>query len=108
LLPGLIGSELVGLANLQTATGRSFEDLYRGWSIALARRGFVGKRRDQAGPRTTVLSSEGTLECWDSVATTSRYFVVESSSRGAVDVHVSAPVEAKLQVTAVPLPDNRP
>jgi hypothetical protein len=123
LISRLIRTDRVGLANLETATGRSFEDLYRTWSIALYVGGFDPAHRDDAGfasldtctfladgeiagPRTSVVMPDGPLECWNSAATASRFFVVGSSSRGAVEVQVSAPLDAMLQVTAIPLPNG--
>jgi hypothetical protein len=123
LLPALIGSGRRGVANLEAATGESFADLYRAWSVALFQTGFDpshgrgdGFRSldvrgpfddwDLAGPRTVAVAPGGAPQTWTSAGTASRYLVVGPSPTGAVEVEVSAPDKAGLQVTALALPDD--
>jgi hypothetical protein len=123
LLPSLIRSPRQGVANLEAATGTSFADLYRAWSIALFMTGFDPSRPhapefrslnvrgpfddwELAGPRTSSVTPGGPDASWSSAATASRYVIVTSSPTGAAEVTVTAPSEAGLQVTAVPLPDD--
>jgi hypothetical protein len=57
-----------------------------------------------AGPRTTRVVPDGGTESWSAAGTSSHYVVVESSPLGAIEVDVSGPADADLQVTAIPLP----
>lgn len=125
LIPALARSRTKGIANLEQATGCSFADLYRRWSVALFESGLdpsrVGSARGEsgyrsvgmrtplddwqlAGPRTTRVVSDGPADAWDAVGTSSHFVVVRSRSAGAVEVKISGPAEAELQVTAIPLP----
>jgi hypothetical protein len=123
LLPALIRSERRGVANLEAATGTPFADLYRAWSVALFFTGFDPTRPREpgyrslavrgpfddwelAGPRTLTVTPGGPDAVWASAGTASRYLIIGASPGGATEVTVSAPVEAGLQVTAVPLPDD--
>lgn len=120
LLPALIRSSRHGTENLEAVTGARFADLYRQWSLALFFSGIDkhvpgdGFRTldvrasvdgwELAGPRTTRIVPDGGSESWSAAGTSSHYIVVDSSPLGAVDVDISGPAEADLQVTAVPLP----
>lgn len=120
LPPSLIRSGRRGVSNLEAATGTPFADLYRGWSVALYATGLDPLRPDRdgfhsidlrmpfddwelAGPRTVTVSP-GSLEDWTLAGTSSRYFIVEASPTGAVDVEISSGPQAELQVTALTLP----
>jgi hypothetical protein len=142
LIARLIRSSQAGVANLESATGRSLEALYREWTVALiSGAGSGGSRwqgtpprtsslpsgtgsasparvsaalaepvppeswaQTEGGPRTTIVCPNGSTQSWDSAATASRFFIVEGSERGAIAVEVSAPADAGLQVTAIPVP----
>lgn len=107
LVPALIGSPRRGVTNLEAATGRSFEALFRGWSVALFLESLKPNRDAAAsGPRPTWLERGAGLgvECWSAVGTSPRYFLAD----GLVEVEVVGPDRAELQVTAVPLPDDWP
>ncbi len=123
LVSALIRSDRHGLANLEAATGASFADLYRAWSVALFQNGFDPKRLDAtgfrtvdvrgsldgwdlAGPRTVSVTPDGREFPWSSAGTASRYLIVRGSPEGATGVTISAPADAELQVTAVRLPDD--
>jgi hypothetical protein len=123
LLPALIRSKRVGLANLEAATGCRFPDLYRDWSVALFLSGFDHSREsahqyqtldlrqpindwDLAGPRTTRLVPNGSTLAWRSAATASRYLVVETATASELEVEVTSSPDSELQITAVPLPDD--
>lgn len=125
LLPALVRSNRRGVANIEAATGASFATLYRKWSIALFYSGLdpADRRLDGfrslrlrgscgdwelAGPRPSFIVADGTAQTWPAKATSTRYFIVAGSDEGAVDVEVSAPPEADLQVTAVPLDPDLP
>lgn len=125
LLPALIRSNRRGIANLEAATGTRFADLYRQWAIALYFSGFdprggtlEGFRSlrlrgayggwELAGPRTSHLVPDGRPETWAAKGTSTRFVVIDGSPRGAVEVEVSGPPEAQLQVTAIPLADDLP
>ncbi len=128
LLPALVTSNTCGAANLEACTGASFTELYRGWTLDLV--GHAGAQsaegpvasRDQApraesdpwledclrgGPRPTRLTA-GAVDRWDALGTTSHYVIVDGSTAGAVEIEVSGPASAQLQVTAVLLGDDRP
>lgn len=129
LLPTLIGSKLRGTANLEAATGRSFADLYRRWSVALymsgldprsvARKGdFTGYKSvdiraplDEwtlAGPRCSRVQPGGGADEWEAAGTSSHYAVVQGGGSEAVEIRIEAPPSARLQVTAVLLPHDLP
>jgi hypothetical protein len=48
------------------------------------------------------------VDRWSAQGTTSHYVIVDGSTTGAVEVEVSGPAEAEIQVTAVLLDDDRP
>ncbi|MGO8897784.1 MAG: hypothetical protein ACLQU5_05475 [Isosphaeraceae bacterium] len=123
LMPALIHSRLRGTANLEDATGCSFAELFRRWSVALFMSGLdPASKPDQrgtyrsvdvrnpledwelAGPRVNYVAAGGRADCWSAAGTSSHFVVVRGSSTGAVEVTVSGPPSAELQVTAVPLP----
>lgn len=123
LVPALVRSERHGLANLEAVTGARFADLYRAWSLAVFTAGLDPSRPrepgfrslelrgtfdawDLAGPRTLDVTPGEPETAWSSAGTASRYVIVNGSPTGAVEVAVTAPPEAALQVTAVPLPDD--
>jgi hypothetical protein len=125
LIPALVGSKLRGVANLEDATGCSFADLYRRWSVALCRAehehasaGPVapgqtsGDRANEtrtlvedwqlAGPRKVSLTSGSPADHFRLAGTSSHFAVVRSSSVGNVEITVRGPSEALLQVTVIP------
>jgi hypothetical protein len=131
LLPALIRSELRGTANLEAATGVPFAELYRQWTVALflsgLERGGGGGEGDVhgagaytsldirgrldgwdlAGPRPLEVAPGGAGARWSATGTSTQFVVVEPPAGpevAAVTVAVAGPVEADLQVTAVPLP----
>ncbi|WP_406696068.1 hypothetical protein V5E97_34245 [Singulisphaera sp. Ch08] len=120
LLPALIRSPRHGIENLEAVTGARFADLYRQWSLALYFSGIEkaapsdGYRTldvrasvdgwQLAGPRTSRVVPDGGSETWSAAGTSSHYIVVDASPLGAIDVEITGPAEADLQVTAVPLP----
>jgi hypothetical protein len=109
LSEALIRSDQRGVPNLESAAGRSFAALYRDWSVGL----FLDairpdrSREDRLPPRAVALGM-GHEDAAVLDGTTSHYVVVEGSTTGAVAIDVSGPPEARLQVTAVPLPDDYP
>ncbi len=128
LIPAMVQSSRRGVANLEAATGSTFRNLYRRWSLALYLSGLDPRGEELvssqdgfssinlrspyadwelAGPRADRVSAGGLAEHWDSTGTSSRFFVVESPSAGAIEVEVAGPKEAQLQVTALPLGEDR-
>ena len=128
LVPTLVHSRLRGTANLEASTGVTFRDLYRGWTLDLARdlvgadaagergaderAGGVKALRavgdwNRGGPRFTRLAA-GSVDRWPALGTTSHYAIVDGSVSGAIEIEVSGPPAADLQVTAVMLGDDRP
>jgi hypothetical protein len=118
----LIQSDLRGVANLESATGSTFAALYRRWSLALYRSGLnaegrpgsddgfvsVGMRSPQdewelAGPRFHRVAPSTPVERWSALGTTSHFVIIDGFPRGGVEVEITGPPEAVLQVTAVPL-----
>ncbi len=113
LLERLIGSEQRGIASLETATGHSFPDLYRRWSIDLYRDGLrPGAVPDQgrllAGPRPSRLVPDGSEQCSSAPGTTSRYLLVDGNGCRSLHIEIDGPPDAALQVTAIPLPADLP
>ena len=129
LLPALVHSRLRGAANLEACTGSTFAGLYRGWTLDLFGQRLEASGREsgdrdrssaageksglgraewaRGGPRLTRLAS-GSVDRWTALGTTSHYAIVDGSTSGAVEIEVSGPPEAELQVTAVLLGDDRP
>jgi hypothetical protein len=128
LLPALVHSRLRGVKNLEESTGSSFAGLYRGWTLDLVQNellaGATAKREgkegpacepmgsqpaewEPGGPRLARLSAGGALR-WTAAGTTSQFTIADGSATGAIEIEVSGPPEAELQVTAVPLGDDRP
>jgi hypothetical protein len=122
LLPTLIRSERRGTENLEAATGLPFEELYRQWSLALYLSGLdtrAGRAGDYqsldmrgqlgdwelAGPRPLQVRPGGEPACWSATGTSTQFLLVDPPTEApAIAVSVSAPPEADLQVTVVPLP----
>jgi hypothetical protein len=126
LLPALVQSKLCGIANLEAATGASFADLFRSWTLALYCAGLArsvesgdplaelgGYRSlrlrgpnvewELAGPRFVRLSPGGPPDRWNALGTSTHFAVVDGSRTGAVEIEVSGPPGAELQVTVLPL-----
>jgi hypothetical protein len=129
LVPALIGSSRKGIDNLETATGASFNELYRRWSVALFLSGWetgdqpltsgIDRPKglhlrepwddwEMAGPRTSRITPGGEPERWMQLGTTSSFALLDASPTGAVEVEVVAPIDAELQVTAIPLGSKLP
>ena len=60
-----------------------------------------------AGPRVTHVAA-GSVDRWTALGTTSHYAIVDGSTSGAIEIEVTGPPEAELQVTALLLGDDRP
>lgn len=123
VLPALIGSKRRGIANLEAVTGQPFARLYRQWSTSLYWNALIapGDRSEDAkragpesndwlmvGPRASTIEPDGPEETWVSEGTSSHFAVVNASATGAASIEVTGPPGADLQVTAVPLPGDRP
>ncbi len=127
-LSTLIRSPRRGVSNLEAATGESFSELFRRWSLAIFLSGMDPSNPASDGPddgyRSTNLHApwaEGELagpryrrtapgvadDRWEAAGTSSHYVLVDGDVAGAVEVAVVGPPEAELQVTAMPLGDDR-
>ena len=124
LLPTLIESRLRGVANLEEATGCSFAELYRRWSVALFMSGLEPPAVDAAPGTYRSLDMRAPLEDWElagpratRVAAGRAGGMLERGGheqslpprsrvrrRRAIEVTITGPPDADLQVTAVPLP----
>ncbi len=121
LLDTLIRSPRRGVVGLEAATGTTFAELFRRWTVALYCSGLDPKVADGshyrsmdlrgelddwilAGPRTTPLVPGNDLLTWSAAGTSARYFLVAKPATGSVRVEVIGPPGAELQVTLVPLP----
>jgi hypothetical protein len=128
LLPALVHSPLRGAMNLEAATGSTFAALYRAWSLDLYQNAqqpaarapepvtggaAAGEKRapdaewENVGPRFTRVGCDGQADRWTALGTSSHFVVVDGSASGAVEITVSGPLEAELQVTALPLGPDR-
>jgi len=125
LLPTLAGSSLRGIANLEASSGATFADLFRRWSVALYCDGLAtidspsgspaktdlaplelrapGEDWELAGPRFTRLTPGSPAHEWSALGTTAHYVVVDGARSPYVEIEVSGPREAELQVTGLPL-----
>ncbi len=121
LLDALVRSNLRGVANLEAATGSSFADLFRDWTVALALSGLdPASSLDEAyrsidlrgelggwilaGPRMSRISTQQPSEAWVAEPTSTHFAVVESPPGVAVAVELAGPPGSELQVTALRLP----
>jgi hypothetical protein len=108
LLPALVRSKQTGIANLESATGTRFEELFRQWSVAQYAEQ-LGTAETRAGlPRATTLEVDGAAQRWAAQGTTSHYATLagtDAAGRGrTVEVEVIGVPRAELQVTVVRLP----
>lgn len=109
LIGRLVRSDLRGVANLEGATGSRFEALYRGWTVGLALDAIrPDSPPDAVPPRMSYVSPDGRADRAVLDATTSHFAIVEGTTSAGVAVEVSGPPEARLQVTAIPLPHDLP
>jgi hypothetical protein len=103
----LVCSDLRGVANLEAATGQTFAALYRGWAADLyLSSGKPEDPLDSVPPRASRIAPDGADDRAELSATTSHFVVVEGTKTGALEIVVSAPAEALIQVTAIPLPED--
>jgi hypothetical protein len=128
LIPALVHSTRRGVANLEAATGSTFADLYRRWSLALYLSGMdppaespaafhdsflsINMRApcaewELAGPRSSPMEAGGPAEQWNASGTSSHFVVIEGSMAGGVEVEVVGSPKAQLQVTVLPLGADR-
>ena len=103
LLETLVRSPLRGLENLEAATSRPFEELFRLWTLDLT----LGRTNAPASPRIRWLEAGGPAEVWTMPGTSFHAVIVRGSPTGAVALELQGPPGADLQVTVLPLPDVR-
>jgi hypothetical protein len=125
----LVQSSEVGLKNLEQVTGKTIEELFRGWSVDLMERsaslGEAEQIRSQAllnewlvgTPQATVhevvANDQESVQTssWQANGTTVRLFRVipkagMMAEPGALELTIHAPLEAGVQVTAMSLRDR--
>ena len=113
LLPTLVTSQKKGVSNVESATGEAVETLFRRWSVDLVGMPVwspdVVKTDAKEGlPTLHWITPGGETDCGSAEATTTQFTVVEMAESGVVEVNISAPCDANLQVSLIPLPDNYP
>ena len=124
----LVESSGVGLGDLEKLTGRSMDELFRGWSLDLMKRcaslGEVEQVRSQALlnewlvgiPQATVHEVVGgdqesaQITSWEAIGTSVRLFrVIPKAGNSMIDAFeltIHAPLDAGVQITAMPLTDR--
>lgn len=107
LLERLTRSNLAGIANLEAATGQRFAELFRDWTVELARGKQPSARPSErllCGPRMVDLPGCDHREC-TVAGTSAAYMLLHSLPDQPVKISVSAEPQAELQVTLIPLPE---
>ena len=113
LLPALVNSPERGVANLESATGVPFENLFQRFSIDLVANAikYAETTEDpffQRLPEMRWVEPSGEPECWSALPTTTHFSVVTGGSTGVIEVELLAPEEARLHVSVLPLPEDYP
>jgi hypothetical protein len=123
LVGRLVRSSLAGVSNLEVATQRPFAELFRDWTVALALGGSgllepallesVNLRRPLetrllCGCRTVELALHGSQATFQLAGTSAGVVLLHSPASAHSTLHVTAPVEAELQVTLISLPADMP
>jgi hypothetical protein len=121
LIGQLVRSNLTGVANLETATGRRFADLFREWSASLLVsgsglqvEGVVPFRRFDlrkplagrllCGPRMEDMSLDGAKRQIELAGTSVAYFLLHSPGGERSKLTITADAGTDLQVTLVRVP----
>jgi hypothetical protein len=104
LLDSLVRSEDRGVENVEAATGSTFADLFRSWTVALARSGIEDSIMTEL--QMTTVKPGGPVDSWSAEATTVHYALIEGWAQEAVAIEVLGPAGADLQVTALRLPSR--
>lgn len=121
ILRDLVQTNLCGVANVETTTGRPFAELFRDWSAALflSHSGLATRPEHElryisprstlngrllAGPRHEFLDLAGETRRFDLSGTSTKYFVAHSSLGSATRVRITAEPSASLQVSVYRLP----
>ena len=121
LLDVLIRSPKRGVANLESATGLPFAELFRRWTVALYLSGLDPKAASNAdyrsldlrgeledwilaGPRATPITPASPPHAWTAEGTSAHYVLIGRGAPGTVRVEVQGPTDAEIQITVVPLP----
>ncbi len=122
LLDELVRSKQRGVENLEAATGSSFADLFRRWTVALYLGGLDPKSAGDddgyrsidprgeledwilAGPRAVTVAPDRGDEAWKATGTSAHYCLVPSGPGVGSTVEVAGPPGAEVQVTAIRLP----
>ncbi len=127
----LIESPEIGLKNLEYATGKSFDELFRGWSVHLLERSACLEGSKQVQSQALLSESlvgipQATLQevsfdeeslgvqattSWQAQGTSVRLFRLIPEKGGlkkpvAIEIELLAPLDAGVQITAVPFVDR--
>lgn len=116
LLPRLVQSNLHGTANLEAATGASFAELFRRWTVSLAEGppscvrsgGGAPFERLCPGPRHHPLALSGAACEYTVEGTAPLYLQLHSPGSTFARVTVTGDAGQPLQVTLIRLPADRP
>jgi hypothetical protein len=121
LLRQLVRGPAAGVRNLEAATGRRFDELYRRWTVAVgmasgdAAGGYRSVRLHGvlcgwglAGPRRELWDAAGDGRLLILKGTTTSFVEVRASRAGARSLRLTATPGARLQVTLIPLPAEAP
>jgi hypothetical protein len=121
LLGRLVRSNLTGVANLETATGRRFAELFREWSAAILLSGSGLKVEEAAplgrfdlrkplagrmlcGPRVMEVPLDGAKRNAEVAGTSVAYFLLHSPDGDRTKVTITAETGTELQVTLIRVP----
>lgn len=129
LLPALVRTPLRGVANVEAATGASFAELFRRWTLAMFLSGLGSSETspasgahgdgyrstnlrapwngwELAGPRYRRIRPGDPPDQWEAESTSTHYALVDGGA-GAVEIEVEGSPDANLQVTAMPMGEDR-
>jgi hypothetical protein len=123
LMRKLVQSNLSGIANLETATGQRFEDLFREWSLALLLSNTALRAKEVrpfltmdlrkplggrmlCGPRVRELPLAGTKSAVELAGTSAAFFELGAPENERSRVRIIAGVDAELQVTLIRVPSK--
>ena len=101
LLNRLIGSRTMSLQSLEVATGRTFEDLFRGWTTSLGQR-----LVDEVNQSQTTIARNGVDDCpacseWHLDTTADQTLSVRVQGTSARFVRIRCNTDARWQLTAI-------
>lgn len=110
IMQRLVDSHARGTANLEQATGWSFQNLFRAWTLDVY---FNALRKTASsehftGSSTTDIDARNPGISWSANGTAPRFFIVTAQAASGLEINVEAPNAAGLQFTVAPLPTDLP